>query len=146
MISHTWIFNPLTFPSLHFCPPFHHITYFLTQLRVFGSSWKSPSAPPSITFSCKLPTPEKRKATCNSHMLFGLVSFLKRFILFFIILATLCHMWQLPDQGLNPCPWQWKCAVRTTGLPGNSLVSLQIYELKLQMGCYRSGSNQAKRN
>ena len=28
---------------------------------------------------------------------------------------------QLPDKGSNPCPWQWKYGVLTTGPPGKSL-------------------------
>ena len=27
-----------------------------------------------------------------------------------------------PDQGLNPSPWQYKCRILITGLPGNSSV------------------------
>ena len=30
----------------------------------------------------------------------------------------------VPWPGIEPCPLQWKCRVLTTGLPGNSLVSL----------------------
>ena len=42
--------------------------------------------------------------------------------LFFIFLAALCGMWDLPpNQGLNPCPLYCECAVLTTGLPGKSL-------------------------
>ena len=34
---------------------------------------------------------------------------------------------ELPDQGLNPCPPQWKCTVLTTGPPGNSQSVLIIF-------------------
>ena len=34
--------------------------------------------------------------------------------------ATPCGMWNFPDQGLNPCPLQWKRGILTTGTPGKS--------------------------
>ena len=37
---------------------------------------------------------------------------------------------QFPDQGLNPCPLQWKARVLTNGTPGNSH-NLHILEFKV---------------
>ena len=34
---------------------------------------------------------------------------------------------QFPDQGLNPCHWQWKCRVLTTGPPWNSPTLLTFW-------------------
>ena len=34
---------------------------------------------------------------------------------------------QCLEQGLNPCPLQWKCAVLTTELPGKSQVLILMY-------------------
>ena len=56
--------------------------------------------------------------------------------LFFIFLAALCGMWDLPpNQGLNPCPLYWECGVLTTGLPGKSLrvlLKIQIRSCQLK--------------
>lgn len=45
-----------------------------------------------------------------------------KFFLFFSFPHTLKGFVgsQFPDKGLNPHPWQWKCRILTTGLPGNS--------------------------
>ena len=41
-------------------------------------------------------------------------------------LAVPRGLWDLSDQGLNPCPWQWKRRVLTTGPPGSSLTVASI--------------------
>ena len=49
------------------------------------------------------------------------------FVCFFLfVFATLHGIWdpKFPDQGVNPCPLQWKRGVPTTGLPGKSLYSI----------------------
>ena len=47
------------------------------------------------------------------------------FIYYFGQVAQLLGSW-FPNQGLNPCPQQWKCKFLTTGLPGNSQKGLFI--------------------
>ena len=68
------------------------------------------------------PSPQKRSTglgICNGSAITPGYCYL--FLVFFF-LAVPWGLWDLssPDQGLNPCPQQWKCAVLTTGPPGNS--------------------------
>ena len=52
---------------------------------------------------------------------FGVFLVFLNFILFFLAMPHARHaLSQFPDQGLNPCPLQWKSGVLTTGLPGKS--------------------------
>ena len=41
-------------------------------------------------------------------------------LFFFFFFAIPRGMWNFPDQGLNPCPLQWKRGVLSTGPPGKS--------------------------
>ena len=55
------------------------------------------------------------------HNSFNTWQLLKMHMLFLCVcVCVFCHTSQLPDQGSNPCPLQWKCRVLTTGLPRNS--------------------------
>ena len=58
-------------------------------------------------------------------------------VFFFIALATLQHVGsQLPNQGLNPCPLDWKLRVLTTGLPGKSPRSfILIIHYQVPLSC-----------
>ena len=63
---------------------------------------------------------------CISNESLLVISFSKRqFLVWFILGLFGQAMWHVgsyfPDQGLNPCPLQWRSRVLTTGLPGRTL-------------------------
>ena len=76
---------------------------------------------------CSRPSVQPRSLTCESVVLapvsFMVSSSFKTSLLWFFFFFF-DWLWlaesQDPNQGLNPCPLQWKCGVLTTGPPGNA--------------------------
>ena len=54
--------------------------------------------------------------------------FFRLFIYLLVLFWPLCMTWHVgpsfPNQGLNPCPLQWKFGLLTTGPPGKSLSTI----------------------
>ena len=120
-------------PSLALCPSMTNATYLrlrrslyrfpsslpLSLLTIWDQEPQEVGRTPSLTFptgtsrqSCSPRLTQCARAKSRLHL--GL------FLFFFFGLTAQHVRSYLPDQGLNPCPLQWKCRVLTTGRPGKS--------------------------